>query len=296
MPQNEKEVPRLSYSIAQTMVTKTPLHAWAQHRLLGGAETEDTKAMDEGRLMERFVLGAGLDGVVIVDAENWSTKASKEQRDLAILGGSQPVLRKHYDAAEAAAQVIIQRFQKKGVDLTFKGDTKVQVLVQHRVEWESSDGVLCSGVIDRLELDHARGKAVIYDFKTTSDASTKALQRSVYNYGYNIQQQSYEEAVGVLYPAFLGRIKTVFLFAEKETPFVVRPLELAGSMRELGRRSWLEAKQTWAECMKTGVWPDYKDEQIEATAWMLADSLEAAMGGGDFEVVQTLGGINGTEV
>lgn len=292
MPQNEKEIPRLSYSIAQTMTTKTPLHAWDQHRLLGGNGKEDTDAMDEGKLMEKFVLGCDMDKLVIVDAENWSTKAAKEQRDLAILGGSQPVLRKHCEAAEAAATVIIHRFQKYGVDLTFKGDTKKQVLVQHRVEWADAEGVLCSGVIDRLELDHARGKATIYDFKTTSDASTKAVQRSVYNYGYHIQMQSYCEAVAALYPQFMGRITYKLLFCEKSSPYAVRVLELAGSMTELGRRAWTDAKKTWAECLAKNEWPGYADERIEAAPWMLADSLEAQLQGSDFEVVQALGGIN----
>ncbi len=292
----EKEVPRLSYSIAYTLVTRTPAHAYDQHRLLGGNGKKSTKAMDEGKLMEKFVLGADLDKIVLVEADSWRGKEAQTAKASAELLGKEPVLQKDYDEAKEAAVVIVENFKKKGVDLALVTDAEkgIEVFVQIKLTWTSAEGVLCSGVIDRLVLDHKRGKAFIYDFKTTSNASTKEFSRSVYQHGYHIQQNGYEEAVGLTWPEFLGRIETLFLVAETDSPFCVRVLPLAGSMAELGRRAWSEAKRIWAECTASGIWPGYPDERIEATAWMLAEQMEAdALRGGDFEVVGELGGMKG---
>lgn len=292
--QAEKEVPRLSYSVAQTLVTKTPAHAFDQHRLLGGNGRKDTEAMDTGRLMEKFVLGADLDKIVIVEAENWQTKAAKEQREAAYLNGNQAVLRKHYDEADLASSIILTNFRNKGIELDAKTDEAkgIEILVQKRVEWTSPEGVLCSGVIDRLVLDHKRGKAMIQDLKTSSDLGSKEFARSVYKYGYNVQQVSYEEAVGALWPAFQGRTDTQFLVAETESPYCVRVITLGGALAHMGRVKWNEAKATWAECMAKNEWPGYPDERIEAAQWMQQEAIEAAMAKGtDYELVQQLGGI-----
>lgn len=271
-----KEIPRLSYSIAHTLVTKSPLHAWAKHRLLGNLKAKDTEAMDEGKLMEKFVLGCDLDKLVIVDAANWQGGEAKALKAKAIEDDLHPVLRKHYNEAKANAEVIIDNFKAQGVDLRMESDeaNSIEVFIQLKLLWTSPEGVLCSGVIDRLVLDHRRGKATIYDLKTTSDGSNKKLSRSVYDYGYHIQKTSYEEAVGQTWPEFLGRIRTVFLFCEKEQPFVCRALELAGSMSVLGTRAWQEAKQTWQECYTKDEWPGYEVAQIEAQPWMLAESMD----------------------
>lgn len=287
----QPEVPRLSYSIAQTLITKTPLHAYSQHRLLGNKKKEETKAMDEGKLMEKFVLGAELEKLVIVEAKAWNTDKAKAARDEALGAGWQPVLRHVHDEAEAAAAILRKRFLDEGYDLAFVGDDRFKVSVQAKLLWESREGVLCSGVLDRLVLDTMKRKARIYDFKTTSDASDRKLQRSIFDLGYDIQQNSYEEAVGILYPEYLGNIETIFLFAETDEPYAVNPVRLAGNMSELGRRKWETAKESWKECMASGVWPGYarKDKRIEATAWQLATVLEAdSLMGGDFEVVQKL--------
>lgn len=292
-PEAIKETPRLSYSIAHILNTKTPAHAYSAHRLLGGEGTADTKAMSAGRLMERFVLGTGIEGLAIVDAANWQTKIAKEARDNAIANGLEPVLMDKLQEAKANSEIILRRFREKGIELhrDLLAKEGIEVFTQLKLTWTSAEGVECSGVLDRLILNHKTGYADIQDLKTSSDLSTKALQRSVFNYGYHIQANSYEEAVGICYPAFLGRIRTNFLFCETETPFCVRVMPLAGSMNELGRRAWDEAKTTWKTCTESGEWPGYSDERIEATAWMLAEALDAQLAGGDFETVQLLGGI-----
>lgn len=292
-PEAIKETPRLSYSIAHILNTKTPAHAFSAHRLLGGEGTADTKAMSAGRLMERFVLGTGIEGLAIVDASNWQTKVAKEARDNAIANGLEPVLMDKLQEAKANSEIILRRFREKGIELhkDLLAKEGIEVFTQLKLIWTSAEGVECSAVLDRLILNRKTGYADIQDLKTTSNASDDSLQKSVYNFGYHIQANAYAEAVGICYPEFLGRIRVSFLFCETDSPFVVRVLSLAGSMNELGRRAWEEAKFAWKTCVESGEWPGYPDGRIEATAWMLSKSLEANLEGGDFEVVQELGGL-----
>lgn len=278
------EVPRLSASIANILVTRSALHAYDAHRLLGGNRKEATKAMETGKLLEKFVLGADLDKLVIVDADSWRGKEAQAARAKAEEDDLQAVFKGDYEEAQETAKRIVAQFEAEGFDLrSATGQAQV------RVEWESHEGVLCSGVIDWLDLK----RGIIIDFKTTNDASDQHIQRSIFQNGYDIQAQAYEEAVTTLHPELAGRLKTFFLFAETATPYAVNPVQLAGSMAELGRRKWQRAKDTWAECLRSGVWPGYarKDKRIEATAWQLSAEMEMNLAGGDFQVVQELGGL-----
>ena len=54
--------PSLSASIGWTLLTRSPLHAWAAHPRLGQAdETAPTKAMDFGTVAHRLLLEDGVE-------------------------------------------------------------------------------------------------------------------------------------------------------------------------------------------------------------------------------------------
>lgn len=281
-PQATPEVPRLSYSIAKTLVTKSALHAYEEHRLLGNNRKLPTPAMDEGRLLERLVLRFQLDEVVVVQADTWKGKEAKEQREAAILSGKLAVLTEKYEDAKVSAEAIYERFLDCGYDLRDPA-----ALIQHRIEWVNRWGNACSAVLDYFN----PRTGLILDLKKAADASDKKLERVIYDLGYDIQEHGYREAAQAEHPELAGRLRFHFLFAETDAPYAVNPIELAGSMSEIGRRRWQEANEKWAECMKTGVWPGYarKNKRIEATAWQLAASMETdLMMNSDFELKKQL--------
>lgn len=69
--------PSLSQSIAHTLITQSPRHARLEHPRLGGQQRASTKAMDEGAILHKLLLGAGADFEMVV-ADDWRTKAAKE--------------------------------------------------------------------------------------------------------------------------------------------------------------------------------------------------------------------------
>src|SRR6188474_2551048 len=58
-PTPEPELMRLSPSIAKVLLARSPLHAWDEHRLGGGAERESSDTMDVGKVCEKLLLGTG---------------------------------------------------------------------------------------------------------------------------------------------------------------------------------------------------------------------------------------------
>src|SRR5687767_12481495 len=81
------ETPSLSASIAHTLVSKSPIHAWMQHPRLGGRGKKPTRAMDLGSVVHALLLGAGKEYCVIrapdgePEYEDFKKKAAREARD-----------------------------------------------------------------------------------------------------------------------------------------------------------------------------------------------------------------------
>lgn len=274
------ETPRLSPSIAKTLLNRSPLHAWAEHRLLGNKPREASAEMQEGRLLEALLYGLPMDAFTIIDADSFRTNDAKAQRDAAIAAGKIPVLRTKFDEADQASEPMRQAFAAKGIDLDAG---KKQV----RLEWNSirpggqtsGEGVACSGVLDQLVLDEARGIAIIRDLKTTDNAHPKAIARKMVDMGYDVQAAAYEEAVAALYPWAAGRIEFQFVYVERGFPHAVTVAELAGSMQELGRTRWRRAVETWGRCLATNRWPDYSNipVRLEALPWQINQDAEAEL-------------------
>ncbi len=257
--------PRLSPSTAKVLLKRSALHAFTQHRLGGGEQTEQTEATTRGRIVDRMLLGAGPD-MVVVDAKDWRTNAAKEARDAAEAAGKLPLLA--HKLAEYNELVEAWRAQLAARDIAFTGESQV------KLDWES-DGVPCRARLDHLIVTGTG--AVIYDLKSCEDASREAITRSMVTYGYSIQHAAYVEAVEANYPHLAGRVTMAFLFGETEraNAYAMNVATLGGTMRELGERQWRRAKRLWGECLRTGEFPGYDGSlPIEASAWQLSAEME----------------------
>lgn len=245
------ETPRLSPSIANLLLTRSPLHAWHRHRLLGGVDREPTVAMENGTLIHALLLG-GKD-IVPIDATDYRTKDAKELRYTIETSGRIPVLAHRLDAAKNTVEIIRRR-----MGISLEGGER-----EKRVEWES-DGVVCSGFIDAVS------DGTIVEIKTIDDAGPYSCRKSAENYGYHVQGAAYLEAM----KAIDGRDRrVVFYFCESEPPNDVTPFELSGSLLELGQRRWNRAKRIWKECLASGVWPGAsggKVASLPASDWALS--------------------------
>lgn len=250
---------RLSPSIAKVLINQSPYHAWHKHSKGGAYQDDPTDAKRRGKLLDRLFFGVGPE-LVIIDADDFRTKAAKEARDTAEAERKIPVLA--HKLAPQQEMVDNWQHQLASRQIHFSGESQAALL------WES-DGCPCKGILDHLIV--GRESATIIDLKTCEDASLEACQRAVSNLGYDIQQAAYVEGVQHNYPATTGRVDMIFIFAEVEPPYLVNVVKLAGTFRHVGRHKWDLAKATWAKCLRENHWPGYSPlaSYLEASPWQI---------------------------
>lgn len=257
--------PSLSASCATTIVTRSPFHAYVEHPRLGAFKRTSTDRQDLGSLIHRLVLGNGAD-VVGVDADDWRTKAAKEEREAIRAAGKIPVLLGKLQAAEEMVEAI--RCQLDGFGISLDGQSEGAAVWEE----ESSHGpVLCRGMMDHLIIDEGR----IYDLKTTECAHPSAIQRCMVSRGSDIQFAAYTSAVRALRPELAGREDFVFIYVETEYPYAMTPVRPNGAMREMGAARWRRAVETWGSCLMRDTWPGYATAilDIEPPGWALHQEM-----------------------
>lgn len=257
-------VPSLSNSLLKPLLTQTPRHAWMRHPRLNPrfVPSEDKAAFDLGTVAHALLL-EGANRACSIDAEDWRTKAAKEDRDAARAAGFIPMLPSQYAAAMAmneAARDYIASCVGQVRDAFERGKPE-QTLI-----WYEPAGIWCRARLDLLSDD----RETIIDYKTTALDGPAAFMRRIPEHGYDTQ--------AVLYPrgiAALGHRRPRFIFLVQETfaPFLSYLIEPAESMIELGTGKITRAIPLWRDCVGGNRWPAYTTQvhQAEAPVWALKE-------------------------
>lgn len=269
-PDDYHKRPGLSSSIATTLITRSPLHAWKDHPAFGGKDKEDdsTKAKDTGSLLHTLVLGAGK-RLQVLDFPDYRTKKAQEARDEARDAGCVPVLAEQFLEATTAAGAIRDQLAARGINLDGRSELAV--------EWyEPSDygDVLCRAMFDHVWLE----RAAILDLKITHNAAPTKVERSAEDFGYAIQAFAYRRALTALRPELAGRADFLFAFCEPEDPFAINLCRPDGMFTELGDRRWRRAVNTWGRCIAENNWPAFGTgvNYITSPVWALDKEENAA--------------------
>ena len=207
---------------------------------------------------------------MIVDADDWRTKAAKEARDAAhaagqipILSAKLPVILNMVDAAKAfvASSEIAGIFDAGKPEVT--------------LTWED-DGVLCKARPDWLPGDHSR----ILHVKTTGGSAEPEswIRNQLFASGYDVAAVFYE--LGLLRAADVASFppgrkadtESIFLVIEQDAPHGCSLIGLDPMTRENAERKVARAIAIWRECMKSGKWPCYPTQicYAETPAWEAA--------------------------
>ena len=259
------EVPSLSASAAKTIILKSPAHCWLEHPRLGQRSRESSDSMGDGTIIHELVLGKG-SGIVVVEANDFRTKAAQEQRDAAYAAGKTPVIAKKMEAYTYAADQI----RKRITDLLQR---PIPTLREVCIEWtytldrripgkDEKAIVLCRSMLDAVDLE----TGLIFDLKTPEAGPQLNIEKKMCNMGYDIQAVAYTLAVEQLVPALAGRVTTAFAFAEIEPPYSVTIGMPSGAMRSFGESRWHRAADKWQACLSAGRaskhWPHYADRIV----------------------------------
>ena len=240
--------PSLSSGIAAILVTQSPKHAWQAHPRLNPqyAPEEDTK-FDRGTAAHELLLG-GDNRIVTVEADDWRTKAAREQRDAIRAEGKLPLLAHHFEAVQKMVE-IAKLAVNSCPDLEGYGLNAGKA--EQTLIWQE-DGTWCRGRLDWLSND----RKLILDYKSTSgSAEPNAWVRTLLG------------MTGELQPAFYVRgnaatggpdeSKFVFLVQENEPPYAVSFVGMPPTFIDLGERKMAHAVSLWRQSLATGQWPAY---------------------------------------
>ncbi len=239
-------VPSLSASIAHVLLSKTPRHAWTQHpRLNPNFEPIETAVMDNGTAAHSLLFEHRKP--VIVQANDWRTKAAQEQRNEARARGQVALLEKDARHVQQLCDAISQQLDDLDADPRPFTDGKAeQTLV-----WEEPGDVVCRARLDWLRNDHT----AIDDLKTTTSADPREwTRRRLWEDGKDIQAAFY-----------LRGLKHItgtdaawrFVVVENKPPFALSVISLAPAAVELANAKVQRAIDLWRDCVNTNTWPAY---------------------------------------
>jgi len=256
--------PGLSASGAKRLLSPGCPALFRHDQLNGGRPNK--RAFDVGHAAHAAVLGVGLD-LVVVDADNWMTKAAKAERDAAYADGKCPVLAKEKATVDAMAVAIRQHpLASKLLDpehgkpevSAFWHDKECGIDRRSRFDWlPESDG----------------GQLVVPDYKTTASAEPRRFARSIFNFGYDMQAVFYTDAI--LAHGLAEDVTFLFIAQETTAPYLITVHELDAVALRLGRERVDQACALYAECMRTGTWPGYTDEiQLVSPPFYLTDEYD----------------------
>lgn len=262
------DVISLSHSLAHVLITKSPLHAHLAHpRLGGGAPRKTTAAMTRGQIIHKLLLGRGRDFLEIEEADYKSNRA-RAAKEGAIADGLIPLLSSELEEYSAAAGIYRAKLRARREPIEFKGPTELTGIFNF-------GGARC-----RMRIDHWNGdELIIDDIKSCMSANPRDIARSMVTYGSDIQAETYTDGIGALIPEAADRVRMRFIFLEEAPPYDVVVIEPSGKMRELGRRRWKRAVETWIRCITANDWPGYASETIrlDPPAYALAADAEHDM-------------------
>lgn len=212
-------------------------------------------SFDLGSVAHTLVLGTGWE-LSVWDGDSWAGKEAQAHKAKAYAENKIPI------KAEDHAQVVAmrQRLAEHPAGKWFEDGAGISEVSLFWTDPES--GVDCRARVDRLTLTDD-GRPLIIDYKTTRDASPHNCRSDVAKFRYYVQQPFYQDGmVGAgLDPEGVAEFR--FVFQEKTAPYPVTVVRLAGTAVWQGRQEIRKALNMYAACMKSGVWPDYADDEIE---------------------------------
>lgn len=231
-------------SDAVVLTESTPAHLRASW--IG--EQEDSAASDLGTIIHSLLLEPHREekAIVLVNADDWRTKAAREQRDEARAKGKTPLLERDIAKARAAVEAVMNN--PIAAALMQKG--------QAEKSWFAKDKD--TGLYRKARPDWFTDDRIIVDLKTVSSAAPKFLQSRLWDGAWFQQAPWYCDVVervdGIPAKGYL------WLCVEQKPPHAVVIRKPPTAVLMHGHRLNQQAFATFAKCAAEDKWPAYGDE------------------------------------
>jgi hypothetical protein len=255
--------PSLSASVAHTLITESPIHAFIQHpRLNKGRIDAGSTKMDIGTIVHGLVLEGDESRLVIVEADDWRTKVAKETRDAARLAGLVPVLAGDMGMIREIAASAKSAIASSELAWAF---TPEAGKAEQTLIWQEGEIWLRSRP-DWLTNDHR----LIIDLKTTAgSAEPSQWIRTMLGNGNDLQ--AVLGLRGILHLNPKSRCAFVFWVVEQNPPYASSVIGLSPQFLEMSEHKVERAIREWTDCVTTNTWPGFPSQvcwiEPPAYAW-----------------------------
>lgn len=264
-------VPSLNNGVAKILLQHSALAAWHAHpKLNPNFRAKQADKFDLGQYAHAMLLEDDRSKLVVVEADDWRTKAAKETRDAARASGKVALLARHVDAV----------FNMVTAAKEFIANSEIADEWKHADSEVTAVAIDHSGAVLRCRYDRiSKSRRFIADYKSTEDASPDTFSRQITRMGYHIQDAFYRRIAqinGVVGPRF------VFLAQSVEAPHECSLHACDPALQEIAEAEVQRAIDLWRECMKAKNWPSYggRIHYAMPTTWMMQEHelrmLEAA--------------------
>jgi len=221
-------------------------------------------AFDLGHAVHGKVLGVGMDVVVIPDemlskSGTTGTDAARAFIADARANGLVPVKADVLGQVTAIAESVLANPKARTL-LGLEGDTELSLFAD-----DPDTGVPLRGRLDRLG-ELSSGRLVNIDLKTTTDVRRHKIIRTIEDFGYDIQSETYKHLLRLAFDD-AAVAPTHLIFVEVDPPHEVRVVQLAHEdWIDGGARKMRRAINIYARCTATGAWLGDDDSPGSAEA------------------------------
>ena len=244
MPESEyQEINALRSTFLRSMLRTTPQQAFAD-ALEGG---EDSEAKRFGRLLHMVVLEPKRAERMLVDLPEFVGKGSRALKDA--------FMHMNLDRIPVKPKVRAQLYAMRDAVLShpiagpmFSCDGRNEV----SAVWDDPLGFTAKSRIDRIY--DLRPSLAIAELKSTRNAQEDFFRYDCEQYGYYVEAAMQLRALDICTGEHLRPYH--FVAVEKVEPYRVQVYYLRRSDRALGAQKMLRGMEVYAECLRTGEWPD----------------------------------------
>lgn len=255
------EQPSLSASMAKILLAESPYKAWYSHSRLNPDYRDDRDPkFDYGTAAHAMLLEDDSSNLIIVNADDWRTKAAREAREAANSAGKTAILERHLTAVKRMVEVAHEFIAKSEIaDYWPKAESELTSIWLDGGVWKRSR-------LDRITHD----RSVVMDYKSTTDASPDGFSRQIPRMSYHIQEAFHSDSVEA---HGHKRPKFVFLAQAVEPPHECSLHGCDPAMQEIAQAQVARATAIWRECLQTKKWPSYggRIHWSVPTAYMMQD-------------------------
>lgn len=238
---------------------KTPFHFWNKYLNPNSLiEEETSSSIKIGSLLHYYILEENkfLNDYIVIDKIDRRTKQGKDYYEQIALSNKKIITQDEFNHIKLMKDSIKSNHQI--AELISEGK------YEKSIYWNDPDTkLLCKCRPDIWQ------HSFIVDIKTSSNASYRDFQRSIFSYGYHIQCAMIHEAFKQVFDMDMKDF--VFVVVENKAPFATAiykldELSLYQSI-EIFKNKLIEIKQ----CFDKNEWPSYKTQIISLPTYAIGE-------------------------